>query len=86
MVGDRNRQTTPRLDKLSRFLAIIETHGPISLYRVAKLGGFIYQTAQRYLKYCVEKGLVKSLGRGERRSMRLVLTEKGKQFLEALRT
>ena len=76
---------TPRLDKLARFLSIIGREGPVSLYRVAKLGGFIYQTAQRYLRYCVEKGLVQDLGRGERGAMRLVLTEKGRQFLEALR-
>ncbi|RLI12252.1 hypothetical protein DRO33_02890 [Candidatus Bathyarchaeota archaeon] len=83
-----SRSTTPRLDGLKRFLEAVKALGPVSVYRVALVSGLPYVTAYRYMRYCLEKGLVESLREqdsGSRGSLRLVLTERGLQLLEALR-
>ncbi len=83
-VSGQRRGWAPRLDGLKRFLETVASWGPTSVYRVAREGGFPYITAYRYMRYCLEKGLVRSLREGRRGSLKLVLTEKGRRFLEAL--
>jgi len=83
-MNEQKRGWAPRLDGLKRFLETVASWGPASVYRVAREGGFPYITAYRYMRYCLEKGLVSSLRKGRRGSLKLVLTEKGRRFLEAL--
>ena len=75
----------PSLEGLLRFLEALEELGPTTLYRVAKETGLTYTTAHRYMRFCVEKGLLVILGRGPRGGLRLSLSEEGKKVLEGLR-
>jgi len=83
-LNEHKKGWAPRLDGLKRFLETVASWGPTSVYRIAMEGGFPYITAYRYMRYCLEKGLVRSLREGRKGSLRLVLTEKGRRFLEAL--
>ena len=79
------RKAMPRLDGLKRFLEAIRLLGPVSVYKASRASGLPYIMAYRYMRYCLEKGLVESLREGERGSLKLVLTERGSQLLEALK-
>ncbi len=74
-----------RLDGLKKFLEAVGALGPVSVYQVAKGAGLPYVTAYRYMRYCLEKELITSLREGGRGSLELVLTERGRLLLKALR-
>ena len=73
------------MEALFKFLEAVDEAEPASLYRVAKEAGLRYERAQRYLKLCIEMGLVINLGRGPRGGFRLSLSEEGRRFLRLLR-
>ncbi|RLI07711.1 hypothetical protein DRO32_03450 [Candidatus Bathyarchaeota archaeon] len=75
----------PSLEGLLKFLEALEELGTATLYRVAKETGLTYATAHRYMRFCMEKGLLVSLGRGPRGGMKLSLSEEGRKVLEGLR-
>jgi len=52
------------MEALFKFLKAVNEAEPASLYRVAKEAGLRYERAQRYLKFCVEMGLVVNLDKG----------------------
>ena len=79
------RNTRLSVEALFKFLEAVNMVEPASLYRVAKEAGLRYERAQRYLRFCIEMGLVVNLGRGPRRGFRLSLSEKGRRFLRLLR-
>ena len=81
-----SRNTRLSMEALFKFLEAVDEVEPASLYRVAKEAGLRYERAQRYLKFCIEMGLVVNLGRGPRRGFRLSLSEEGRRFLRLLRS
>ena len=85
MRGGARREGTPRLDGLRRFLKAVKELGPTSVYHAARESGLPYITAYRYMRYCLEKGLVASLREGGRGSLQLILTDRGQKLLEALK-
>ena len=74
------------MEALFKFLEAVDEAEPASLYRVAKEAGLRYERAQRYLKFCIETGLVVNLGRGPRGGFRLSLSEEGRRFLRLLKS
>ena len=75
----------PSLEGLLKFLQALEELGPTTLYRIAKETGLTYATAHRYMRFCMEKGLLVSHGKGPRGGLMLSLSEEGRKVLDGLR-
>ena len=81
------RDTRLSVEALFKFLEAVDTIEPASLYRVAKEAGLRYERAQRYLKFCIEMGLVVNLGREPRGGFKLSLSEEEeRRFLRLLKS
>jgi len=79
------RATRLSMEALFKFLEAVDMVEPASLYRVAKEAGLRYEGAQRYLKFCIEMGLVVNLGGGPRGGFRLSLSEERRRSLRLLK-